>query len=211
MASDYDSVDLYVKAWNECGRSDADTLRIYLGPKIPADIDGDQSVCAEDVYEYSTDGSFGATSYIWSYPGDATLLGSGTGYSIILIWGTSNGDVTVQAVNNCNTSEEATISVTVDCRIAQYHNQENVPEVNEILTFPNPTSGALSIIYNSQEESSCLISFSDMAGRLVLHSEGKVNKGVNLRDFDLSSMAKGIYFLEIRLRNKIEQIKVIIQ
>jgi hypothetical protein len=65
--------------------------------------------------------------------------------------------------------------------------------------------------FSSSEEENYILSLTDMAGREVQSAVGKAAEGMNLHTLDLSTIAKGIYMLEIRFNEFNRQVRVIIQ
>lgn len=108
------SGNISVQAKNECGTSTAKTLAVSVKPGTPATpgvISGTAAVCPGTQQTYSITGVTGATSYIWTLPNGWT--GTSTINSITATSGTTGGNISVKAINDCGTSIEQTIAVTV--------------------------------------------------------------------------------------------------
>ena len=103
-------------------------LKYYNCPTLPAisAINGTSDACEGTPTVYSIGSVAGADSYSWSAPLGSTYVVMDT--SIIVTFGTNSGDVTVTAMNHCDTVSAA-ITVTV-------HSNPPIPTV----TF---TSGVL--------------------------------------------------------------------
>lgn len=102
-------LEFYVgSSWQaiECGCTGA--------PSTPGVITGNSSVCNGALSEsYSVSSVMGATSYQWSIPLGAVISsGAGTN-SITVDFGSSSGNVSVQAVNSCGISSTQTLAVTL--------------------------------------------------------------------------------------------------
>jgi hypothetical protein len=102
-----------VKA-NGCGAiSTARTLAIVPGstPSTPAGISGKSDICPNLPQTYSVPAVTGASYYTWTLPNGWT--GTSTTNSITLTPDTSNGTISVKAVNGCGPSPTATKTINV--------------------------------------------------------------------------------------------------
>ncbi|MFD2516525.1 Ig-like domain-containing protein [Salinimicrobium flavum] len=109
------SGNISVQAKNDCGTSTAKTLAVSVKagtPGQPGIISGTAAVCPGVQETYSITPVTGATSYEWTLP-DNTWTGTSTATSITVSTGTTNGNITVKAINDCGTSEAQTFAVTV--------------------------------------------------------------------------------------------------
>jgi surface antigen len=79
-------------------------------PVQPGPISGTQNPCSGDQTTYSILPVSGATSYTWEYSGGGTPSGTGTSCSLIP---TSSGTLKVKANNNCGSSPERTLALTI--------------------------------------------------------------------------------------------------
>lgn len=105
-----------VRVWatNEFGNSSIYYLFITAVPEAITEITGPTEVSdSESGLEYDCSFSFGATSYNWSVPMDASIIaGSGT-RTIIVDWGSTSGQVSVEAENACGKRALFSINVNV--------------------------------------------------------------------------------------------------
>ena len=100
---------------NECGTSGPSSKHIIVNniPISPSGIIGDTSICFGSTQIYSINPISGATNYIWSVPNDWTIInGQGT-TSINVYVGSSSGNVSVYASNDCGNSDPALLPVNV--------------------------------------------------------------------------------------------------
>ncbi len=94
-----------VKANNACGAGTARTLTIPRNvPSSPASISGPTTICSGATGSYTTPLVTGATSYTWTIPAGATVIGSATGNTISIRWGSTGGTLSVKANNTCGSS-----------------------------------------------------------------------------------------------------------
>jgi len=104
-----------VKAINDCGTSDVQTLDISLRagtPAKPVNLSGSNTVCPNTSETYTITNDATATEYIWTLPNGWT--GTSSTSSLTVNTGTSgSGNITVKAKNDCGTSDATTIAVSV--------------------------------------------------------------------------------------------------
>jgi len=125
---------------------------------------------------YDLDAGVGFISYLWS-----------TTETTQLITVTTSGDycVTVTDSNNCSNSD----CVYLDFMVGIHNlNQESV-----VTILPNPTTGNVSINFSTTHDFKEM-QMLDETGRLVF---SKIISGRAFVDLDLSSVAKGVYFLRL--------------
>ncbi|UKN01842.1 T9SS type A sorting domain-containing protein [Paracrocinitomix mangrovi] len=87
------------------------TVEACVAPGAPASVTGDLSVCPNTSYTYTAAAVTGASAYNWTLPSGWT--GTSTTATINAIPSLTNGDISVEAVNNCGTSSATTITVSV--------------------------------------------------------------------------------------------------
>ena len=85
-------------------------------PAQPGAISGTQTPCSGVQTTYSISPVSGATSYTWTYSGGGTPVGTGTSCTLSA---TSSGTLKVKANNNCGSSPERTLALTVIAQPAQ--------------------------------------------------------------------------------------------
>src|SRR5690606_32398715 len=89
------------------------TVEVVTAPPLaPATIKGETLTCATRITTYSIDAVANASSYSWKVPAGWTIT-SGQGTTEITVqMGTSSGEVSVEAVNDCDRSAAAKLAVT---------------------------------------------------------------------------------------------------
>ena len=70
-----------------------------------------------------------------------------------------------------------------------------------IVAFPNPTSGKLNISWDAATSEAATLVISDVTGREVLAKDFSMTKGAGAQVVDLSSFAKGMYFVSVKSAN----------
>jgi PKD repeat protein len=106
--------NITVTANNSCGSSTPRTLPVTVNqvPAQPGSIAGATSVCQGSSQSYSVSTISGATDYIWSLP--SGWSGSSNTNSISATVGSSGGNISVIARNNCGSSAPRSQPVTVN-------------------------------------------------------------------------------------------------
>lgn len=105
--------NITVTASNICGTSLATSLGVSADdvPTAPSAITGLNMLCENDTATYSVTAVPNTTSYTWTIPG--TWSGSSSSNSIFINAGNSGGTIFLTANNNCGSSPNAVLSVTV--------------------------------------------------------------------------------------------------
>ena len=93
-------------------KTDSVFVTIEDVPAMPGPISGPAELCIDSVGTYSITEVFGATSYSWTVPDDATITNGQNTTSITVEWGNSSGTVSVIAGNNCGNSIPSVLEVT---------------------------------------------------------------------------------------------------
>ena len=198
-----------VSATNGCGTGSVRSLAVRATPSRPVSISGSTSVCINSNQTYSTPTVTGASSYVWTVPGGATIT-SGQGTKIITVTygpvASANGIVTVRASNACGTSSTRVLSVvsTVCPRVGEGSSLT-------MIAYPNPTSTNLTVEFTSELSQDVNMTMRDASGRLVYAETKAVATGANATLIDVSTFAKGIYMLQVQSNNTTETLRVIVQ
>jgi hypothetical protein len=74
---------------------------------------------------------------------------------------------------------------------------ENEVYSDEILIYPNPSSGQFNILQNSDNESESMIKIYNLLGQIVLTKTFSTTNGLNNFKLDITNCSKGIYILEL--------------
>jgi len=101
-------------ASNACGTSQPGCFNVNIGslPPTPG-MTGPTSVCSNGTgYIYSVSNGQATDTYNWTVPTGATIIGSGSSIEVDFN-GASTGDVCVTITNECGTSPETCVNVTV--------------------------------------------------------------------------------------------------
>jgi hypothetical protein len=77
--------------------------------------------------------------------------------------------------------------------------------------FPNPATEMVQVVFYNNESSAYQVLLTDILGNQVLHSEGTAVEGINSTTLDLSTLARGIYFISLISGEGTNQVKLLIQ
>ena len=108
------SGSITVNANNECGSSTPQTLAMTINnvPAQPSTISGNNTLCSGVTQTYSVTNDVNATSYTWILP--SGWSGTSITNSITATVGVNNGNITVTSNNNCGSSTEQMLNITVN-------------------------------------------------------------------------------------------------
>lgn len=205
----FSSGNVCVTAANSCG-SNSGCLAVTSISAIPLSITGPTGVCkkAQNV-NYSTALVSGATSYTWNVPPGAKIVtGQGTN-SISVTFANTAGAISVKANNTCGSSLNRSIAVGFTCREIEGDQDQNL--FNEATAYPNPTSGKLTVSFNSTTSGKYILRVTDLLGKIMLINTGVVQDGLNTQELDLGNVAKGMYLLSFeREGSKIKTMKIVV-
>ena len=88
---------------------------------------------------------------------------------------------------------------------------EKVETPINLTVYPNPTFGTTTLSFNSNASSMYNLKVMDLTGRLIVAKSGEAAEGENTLEFDLNSIAKGIYILMLENNGTINKAKIIVQ
>ncbi|WP_181306729.1 ice-binding family protein [Rufibacter sp. XAAS-G3-1] len=100
---------------NGCGNSPVRTLAVTPAttvPVAPASITGETVPCSDGQQTYSVPNAVAGLTYTWALPDGWNLISGQGGASIVVKAGTTAGQVTVTASNNCGQSAATHLEVT---------------------------------------------------------------------------------------------------
>ncbi|HVX25712.1 MAG TPA: choice-of-anchor tandem repeat GloVer-containing protein [Parafilimonas sp.] len=179
-------------------------------PAKPGTIMGSASVKCNKTIKYYIKRVTGATAYIWTVPAGATIQGSSTDTAISVLWGTTGGDITVQASNTCGVSGKQIKTITVTCTAKESITSDAVASTANGVT-PNPTTGNATLHFTSDGLLKYTINIVDVTGKILLMYDVNAVHGDNSRKLDLSKFAKGMYYIQLKSENDTKVFKVVLQ
>ncbi len=154
-------------------------LTLTVFPKIDINLGSDTTIKADQ--KLLLDAGNGYKSYVWS-TGETTqtiLVDSNLGVGNHTIW------VAVTNENGCNTSDTIQVTIQKLSSIAQ------LPEEEQFLLYPNPTSGKINLEFENISHRN--IAIYNASGEQVYNKKHHARKV----ELDLSNFSTGTYILKI--------------
>ena len=103
----------------------------------------------------------------------------------------------------------ASIAIGFTCREIEGDQDQNL--FNEATAYPNPTSGKLTVSFNSTTSGKYILRVTDLLGKIMLINSGVVQDRLNTQELDLGNVAKGMYLLSFeREGSKIKTMKIVV-
>ncbi|SIT88650.1 ice-binding family protein [Pontibacter indicus] len=107
--------DVFVSAKNACGTTAESKLTVEVvtsPPLAPTAIKGETLTCASRTTTYSIDPVANASSYSWKVPTGWTITAGHGSTQITVQIGTGSGEISVEAVNDCDRSAATKLAVS---------------------------------------------------------------------------------------------------
>ena len=82
--------------------------------------------------------------------------------------------------------------------------------LEKAVIYPNPTQGALSVEFNTFESKETNIKIIDLTGKELMNMPMNLEKGNHTIELDLSSLANGVYFINIQQNGSVQTEKLVI-
>ena len=152
---------------------------------------------------YSIAAVSGATSYVWSVSGGATIsTGQGTN-SVNIRYTTAtlaNAVVSVSSKTTCGTSIPRTLPVAVNlgCKLAPEAAENSLVSFSELLVFPNPARERSTVSFISYKDDNYTIKIIDVLGKIILSEKISAVEGYNKKEINLENASKGIYIISVQ-------------
>lgn len=151
-------------------------------------------------FTYSTNGSTivlsniseNATSYTWSFgDGNTSTLENPTHTYA------SNGSYVISLTANSASCGSSTFNLPLELSVGI----GQIAGVEDVQLFPNPTLGLISLQFTSNRNQTFAIRVTDATGRLIEQDAITNYSGTYNKTYDLSSLARGMYFFTITSDN----------
>ncbi|WP_158638308.1 T9SS type A sorting domain-containing protein [Panacibacter ginsenosidivorans] len=188
---------LTVAAVNACGTSNAQSKTLKTRPAKPGGIVGPQTVTPnQKSLVYSTAATSGLT-YTWSVPASAKIVSGQNTPKITVNWGSSSGKVKVAAKNDCATSYNTVIDVTVSSSLTNLSTAKSTPTTYDLTASPNPARSITTLSFNADVEYRYSIVIYDMTGKVVVRKSGIAKQGSNSVLVSVASLKDGLYSIAV--------------
>jgi hypothetical protein len=175
-----------VTAFYNCGNV-VKTFNVTGAPTAP--VITPSAVCPNTSLTYFITNIETGTTYTWSTTGDVLdeYCTGGNCTQYFIETGSGGGSYSVTASNSCGTTAPVVSGV---CRIS------STPM--ELQVYPNPTTGLLTLDFNSANGGQYGITVTDLSGRVVLSKDLKANSGRNQHEIDLGFTNAGLYMIYLK-------------
>ena len=133
----------------------------------------------------------------------------------VMIFQDENGKITKKEMNlNLNVWIQDVETVDVD-KIENASLKkaatENSLTVESLQFYPNPSDGRFDLSFNLPQKGKTAVRVVDMAGKVVFQDELGSFSGTYEKQIDISSNAKGIYFLQVEQGEQVMMKKIVMQ
>jgi hypothetical protein len=210
------SGNICVTPMGTCGPGAIRCQNVTPRPPQPGIISGPSTPCkSSTAVGYSVPAITGgaAVTYTWLISGGAVVTGAGANATVDFSGTTVTPvSLTVYASNSCGFAcapRTMSIAVNLGCRIGETSQTNNAETLR---AFPNPTSGKLNVSFGAFEKTHYSFAVVDLEGRTITKQSGFAEQSDVLHEVDLSTLAKGIYFLNLERENiEPETIRIAVQ
>jgi hypothetical protein len=87
---------------------------------------------------------------------------------------------------------------------------KSLTDFNQVVTYPNPSNGRITVQLNSSIASPVNLMVYDLSGKLCAQQIMQAQSGSNLMDWNLSDLSEGAYLLRIQSAESVTTQKLII-
>jgi hypothetical protein len=177
-----------VTANNVCGSSAPRTLSVAIGALPVAGfsyVDNNGNVTF-------TNTTTNSTTWQWSFgDGNTSTLENPTHTYA------SNGSYVISLTANSASCGSSTFNLPLELSVGI----GQIAGVEDVQLFPNPTLGLISLQFTSNRNQTFAIRVTDATGRLIEQDAITNYSGTYNKTYDLSSLARGMYFFTITSDN----------
>jgi hypothetical protein len=150
---------------------------------------------------YTVTNAQAGIGYTWTVPASALIVsGQGT-QSIVVTWGTANGNVGCTANGVCSNSAKTLYAVTVTTALANVGSMQSdaasIQASSGLQVIPNPVQDKAKLVFTVLEAGKFSVQLLDLTGKVLSVKEVNANKGMNETTLDVSGFDGGTYFVSL--------------
>jgi len=208
------SGNICVTADNACGQSVARCYNVTARPPQSGAIQGPFSVCkSQSSVLYTILSVPGASSYSWSITGGPTLIAGDTSATVNFTTSTSSSaTLTVNTQNSCGLGSPTRLTILVNMGCREENSGMSKSDAHKLSVFPNPSNGFVDMSIYAETDFKAQIEVMDILGSVLSRAEQNLNIGSNNLGMDLSHLAKGVYFVNVKMESgKTETVRLILE
>lgn len=209
---------------NACGSTTTNAIQVTTKTNAFATVSatGATSFCAGDSVTLNCTNLGSAYSVQW-YRTNISMENA-TAYSKVVKQPGTYKVVTKNIANGCSRISGSSVTVAVNCRMAnpdavavEDENEEESKSIDEaqpktIRVFPNPNSGSFTFEYQTTEEGTGDLQILNVMGQSIYNTSVSVTGGLFQQQIDLGdSFQKGIYVVRFTLNGEQHDRKLVLQ
>jgi acid phosphatase type 7 len=146
----------------------------------------------------------GGASYVWNFGDGSPTSMVPTPTHTYAVGGIY--EVTLTATNNCG-SDSTTIEVTVGA-----NSTGDMPGISRFEVFPNPNDGSFTLVMEGTPQTGLLgLSFFNVLGQCQYQGTADFRMGYLLKEFSFSSLATGVYTLQVKSGDRVMFKRVVVE
>ncbi|NLJ83139.1 MAG: T9SS type A sorting domain-containing protein, partial [Bacteroidales bacterium] len=165
-------------------------LNVKYSPTQPDTIFGLNHITESGQYTYHVSVVDSFDTYNWNISNDEWIGSSQTNVISIFISTPNTGIISVKTVNECGESETTELLVNSTIGIKEAHKDAKI----EI--YPNPANNYFYIKTSDFKEVNA-IRITDVSGKSIYYEEINTSQNIQVKKIDISTYAKGFYYVSI--------------
>lgn len=183
----------FVTVTNANGCSNSDSVNVIVNNAMPVDLGADTLICLETDSSYVINAGSGFSAYLWSdsTTGQTLTVNTGGIYS-----------VTVTDSNGCTDNDSVTVSFQVCLGLNEITGDFSVS------VFPNPNKGIFTVETHNNASLPVKIEIFNVLGEKIYRS---IISGQKSSVIDLKNYGSGIYFMQLKMGEKIVMRRIVVE
>jgi hypothetical protein len=183
------------------------SITVNPAPEKPSVIIGSDTVCKAGQHPYSITPLANTSKYLWQYSGSGVTISDSSNSILINFSSTAtSGNLTVHGINSqCKGTVSDNYPISFTTCITGIN---EIELTNNISLFPNPNQGVFNLTIENATFNNLRIHIINVLGKEVFVASDKNTLPYYNKQINLSTLPKGIYYVELLLNAKIETFKV---